>query len=112
MAFTKICSLDELWEGEMEMRPVGKVPVLLVYPEGGAVKAYQGICPHQQVPLWDGKFDGSVLTCKAHEWTFDGKTGEGINPGGCRLAEYKVKVEGEDVYVDVEGVSPNFATGA
>lgn len=113
MAFTKICSLDDLWEGDMEMRPLGKVPVLLIYPEGGEIRAFQGICPHQQVPLWEGTFEGGVLTCKAHEWSFDGNTGVGINPGGCTLAQYKVKVEGEDVFVDVEGVEPVYvaATG-
>ena len=109
MAFVKICSLDDLWEGEMEMRPVGKVPVLLLYPEGGEVKAFQAICPHQQVPLWEGTFEDGILTCKAHEWTFDSKTGDSINPPGCTLAQYKVKIEGDDVYVDVEGITQNMA---
>jgi toluene monooxygenase system ferredoxin subunit len=37
------------------------------------------------------------------------ETGLGINPGDCRLAQYAVKTEGNDLYVDVEGVEPTFA---
>jgi toluene monooxygenase system ferredoxin subunit len=47
--------------------------------------------------------------CRAHQWTFDANTGKGINPGGCRLAEYALKVEGDDIFVAVEGVEPLFA---
>jgi toluene monooxygenase system ferredoxin subunit len=109
MAFAKACSIEDLWEGDMLEVEIGGQVVLLVWPEGGEVRAYQGICPHQDIPLSEGKFDGRVVTCRAHLWTFDANTGEGLNPGDCRLAQYPVKTEGDDLYVDVEGVSPLFA---
>lgn len=109
MAFRKVCSLEELWEGDMTSVEVDGHEILLVWPEGGEVKAYQGICPHQDIPLIEGKFDGKVLTCRAHQWQFDACTGKGINPDDCVLAEYPLKIEGEDVFVDTEGVTPLFA---
>ncbi|HAJ14205.1 MAG TPA: 2Fe-2S ferredoxin [Comamonadaceae bacterium] len=109
MAFQKACTLDEVWEGDMTEVEIGEHQVLLVGLEGGEVRAFQAVCPHQDIPLCEGKFDGKVLMCRAHQWTFDAKTGLGINPGDCKLAQYPVHLQGEDVLIDVEGIKPLFA---
>ena len=109
MTFRKACTRDDLWEGEMVEVDVGEHAVLLVCADGGEVRAFQATCPHQDIPLAEGKFDGRVLTCRAHQWTFDAGTGRGINPGDCRLAEYPVRMDGDDVLVEVDGVTPLFA---
>jgi nitrite reductase/ring-hydroxylating ferredoxin subunit len=51
-----------------------------------------GICPHQSQPLVDGVLDGTTLTCSAHEWMFDVRTGQGINPRGSCLTRHDVYV--------------------
>lgn len=109
MAFQKACTLDEVWEGDMTEVEIGEHQVLLVGLEGGEVRAFQAVCPHQDIPLCEGKFDGKVLMCRAHQWTFDAKTGLGINPGDCKLAQYPVHLQGEDVLIDVVGIKPLFA---
>ncbi len=101
MAFEKICTLDDIWEGDMNSFDLNGVEVLLVWPSGGEIKAYQGVCPHQDIPLCEGKFDGKVIMCRAHQWTFDANSGRGINPGGCRLAQYPAKILGDDILVEV-----------
>ena len=107
MAFEKICTLDDVWEGEMEaFTTASGVDVLVICLEGGEVKAFQAICPHQEIDLVEGEFDGHTLTCKAHLWQFSCRDGKGINPGDCHLAEYPVRIEGEDVFVDTEGIEP------
>lgn len=109
MAFQKVCNLDDVWEGEMESFEIDGQEVLLVCAEGGEINAFQGICPHQDIPLVEGKFDGKTLICRAHQWVFDACTGVGLNPGDCQLAKYPIKIEGEDVYVDTANVTPLFA---
>jgi toluene monooxygenase system ferredoxin subunit len=109
MTFQRACSGDEVWEGEMTEVDVDRHTILLVRLDGGELRAYQGMCPHQDIPLSEGRFDGKVLMCRAHQWTFDACTGQGINPGDCRLAQYPVREEGEDVLVEVDGVTPAFA---
>ena len=47
MGYVKVCDLDDLWEGEMEVFDVGDKEILLVHLEGGKVVATQNICPHQ-----------------------------------------------------------------
>ena len=102
MSFRKVCGLDDLWEGEMKNFDLGSDEVLLVFPEGGEVVAIQPHCPHQDIPLGEGEFDGKTLTCRAHHWEFDPATGCGINPDDCRLKRYRTKVDGEEILVDLE----------
>ena len=109
MGFKKVCTLDELWEGEMESFEVDGQEILLVCAEGGDIKAFQGICPHQDIPLIEGSFDGKKIICRAHLWQFDACNGKGINPDDCALAEYPVKVDGDDVLVETAGVEALFA---
>ena len=109
MSFTKVCTLDDLWEGEMESFTVNGQEIVLVCAEGGQIKAFQGICPHQDIPLVEGQFDGKKLICRAHLWQFDAGTGKGINPEGWALAEYPVELNGDDVFVDTAGIQPLFA---
>ncbi len=109
MTFEKVCTLDDLWEGEMESFQVNGKEVLLLSLDGGDIRAYQGVCPHQDILLIEGQFDGKALICRAHQWIFDAKTGVGINPGDCHLASYPVRIDNEDVLVDTEGVTPLFA---
>lgn len=107
MAFEKICTLDDIWEGDMaSFDTADGTEILLVYPDGGELKAFQGICPHQNFALIDGSLADNVLTCRAHLWQFDMRSGQGVNPSDCALANYPLKVLDDDVYVDVADVAP------
>jgi len=96
-----VATLDDLWEGEVTDVHVGDEHILLVHLAGGAIRAYQGYCPHQRTALADGKLEGHVLTCAAHSWQFNLSTGEGVNPQGCHLYRYGVKVEDITISVNV-----------
>lgn len=108
MAFKKVCSLDDLWEGEMDTFEVDGEEVLVIHCDGGQIKVVQAICPHQQIPLAEGTLQGSTLTCRAHLWQFNVDEGCGINPEDCQLALYPCELRGDDVYVDTEGIEPYF----
>ena len=84
MAFKKACTLDDIWEGDMETFDVDGTEVLLVHVEGEGIHAVQAQCPHQEVDLVDGDLDGRVLTCMMHLWEFDIVAGKGGEPGPCR----------------------------
>lgn len=101
MPFELACSLDDLWEGEMMEATLGGTMVLVVHAQGGHVGAFSPSCPHQEFRLIKGDLEGRRLTCSAHGWEFDAVTGMGVNPDDCALRCYPVKVENDDVFVDV-----------
>ncbi|KPM55981.1 (2Fe-2S)-binding protein [Frankia sp. CcI49] len=90
--FVDLVDADSLWDGEMEAFDVGADEVLLLRVDG-EIHAYDGACPHQSISLVDGELAGGVLTCSAHEWQFDARTGESINPRGSRLTRHDVRID-------------------
>jgi len=97
--FVKVCDLDDVWEGEMDVYDVGGRKVLITHSPDQQIGAYHPVCPHQDHPLIEGELDDCVLTCSAHMWEFDVRTGLSINPMGEKLKAYPVKVEGNDILV-------------
>jgi toluene monooxygenase system ferredoxin subunit len=102
MGFERVCAADEVGAGEMMAFFLGDWEVLVVRDGGGTLRAMDGICPHEDYPLVEGLFDGTVLTCANHLWSFDTSTGKGINPPGCRLSQYAIRIVDGDVFVDTD----------
>lgn len=99
--FEKVCTTDDVWEGELVPFDVGPRKILLINLDD-QFHAYDATCPHQDQSLCEGTLDGNILTCPAHMWQFDVTTGAGINPTGCKLKSYALRLEADDVYVDIE----------
>jgi toluene monooxygenase system ferredoxin subunit len=72
---------------------------LLVANAGHDYFAYQAMCPHQDVPLCEGLYDGAVLTCHQHLWQWDIRTGAAIGLAEAALESFSVQVEGDSIYV-------------
>jgi toluene monooxygenase system ferredoxin subunit len=100
MSFKRVGTMSDVWSGEKIGVEVGGRPVLLVNVDG-VVCAYEDRCRHKGVRLSAGKLDGVVLTCSAHGWTYDARTGFGINPEGVKLTPYPVRIEDDEIMVDV-----------
>lgn len=88
-----IAANTDVWEGEVFDVEVGGQLVMIARLLGGDLRAYQGMCPHQEIPMAAGAFDPetSQLTCAGHAWVFDLRTGYGVNPLGCELFSYPVR---------------------
>ena len=93
-------SLDDIWVGEMRAVNLGAVDVLLCNLDGVLV-AYEDRCPHLANPLSEGVLSDGVLTCAAHEWGFDARTGHGVNPASACLHRYPVRLDGMKIFVGV-----------
>ena len=111
MTFERAASIDDVWSGEKIGVVVRGTRVLLINVDG-ALHAYVDRCVHQALPLSDGRLEGNVLTCSAHEWQYDACTGRGINPSGIALRRLPLEVQEGAIYVDVEPSVPVATRGA
>jgi nitrite reductase (NADH) small subunit len=75
--------------------------MLCVANVNGEIHAMDNICLHWGGPLGQGVIADSKVVCPWHGWRFDPKTGEGPPKATGRLAVYKVKIEGDDVFVEM-----------
>ena len=100
MTFRRAASLNDVWQGEMIGVRLDGQAVLLI-DAGNGICAYRDRCAHKGLPLSQGRLRGNVLACAAHGWEYDARTGRGINPASVALAPLEVKVEGDDILVDV-----------
>jgi toluene monooxygenase system ferredoxin subunit len=104
VTFTAILPEAELWVGEMRGFVVNGQRVLLVRTDD-AICAYEDRCAHLGVPLSSGKLENGVITCSAHHYQYDARTGRGINPRNVALRVLPSCVRGPDVEVDTGGTA-------
>jgi toluene monooxygenase system ferredoxin subunit len=99
MARKMICRTSEVPEnGLKECEGDGGLK-LLIANSGSDYFAVQAICPHQEVALCEGMYDGTVLTCHQHLWQWDIRTGAPMGIAEAPLERYEVTVEGDAIYV-------------
>ena len=91
-------TLDDLWEGELRGVNLGGVDVVLCNVDG-ELFAYQDRCPHLANPLSQGVLNHDTLRCAAHEWEFDARTGQGVNPQDACLKPFPVRLDNDRIFV-------------
>ena len=101
MSWTPVCKLRNLMEGEAIPFRVDGREIMLTWPEGGELKAFSGLCPHQNIPFYEGRFNGRHLICTAHDWVFDGRNGECVRGEPCTLQEFPLRVSEEMVEIEL-----------
>jgi toluene monooxygenase system ferredoxin subunit len=99
--FHKALARESLWQGEMRPLELGGRRVVLIDVEG-EVHAFEDRCAHKGVPISRGRLEDGVLTCWAHQWQYDARTGCGLNPQGVGLRRLPVEVREGDIWVEVE----------
>ena len=67
----------------------------------GDLTAFDGICPHAGGPLGQGNLDGGHLICPWHAWEYDCQTGVNDYDENVKLTKFPVKVEGDDILVEI-----------
>lgn len=74
---------------------------IALFNVGGKVCAIQHVCPHQGGPLAEGGLEGTIVTCPWHGWSFDVVSGACTFNPAIQQQTYKVKEEGEDIFVEI-----------
>ena len=105
MSEVRACALSELADAVAHQVDVGGCPVALVRL-GDTVHAIGDTCSHAEVSLAEGIVDTDVcaLECWKHGSLFSLESGEALTlPATRPVPIYVVRVDGDDVFVDLPG---------
>lgn len=98
----RLCRLDEVPRGALRGFPVpGLTWPVMVTRLGDEVVATSSVCPHEDVSLLDGELVGAVVTCAAHAYELDLRTGRCRHDPRLALRRYRVAVLDDEVWVDL-----------
>jgi nitrite reductase/ring-hydroxylating ferredoxin subunit len=97
----RVAASGDVKEGEAIAVEAGGVQIALSRVDG-AICAFENICPHAYALLSDGFVEGNEIECPLHAARFVMSTGECTAPPADRdLVTYPVKVEGDEVFVEI-----------
>ncbi len=105
MSEVRACALSELADAVAHQVDVGGCPVALVRL-GDTVHAIGDTCSHAEVSLAEGMVDTDecALECWKHGSLFSLESGEALTlPATRPVPTYVVRVDGDDVFVDLPG---------
>ncbi|MCP4617882.1 MAG: FAD-dependent oxidoreductase [Bradyrhizobium sp.] len=102
MTWQRVASLTQIPEDGVLGVKLGGTPVAL-YNLSGEIRATHGICTHALALLADGYVEDGKIECPLHQGLFDIRSGKALcAPLTKDLATYAVRVEGDDVLIDLE----------
>jgi 3-phenylpropionate/trans-cinnamate dioxygenase ferredoxin subunit len=102
MAFVKAAKVSDVPQGQVKVVEVGYEDVALCNVDG-EIYAVANVCTHDDGPLGEGYLVGNEIECPRHGARFDVRSGEVRSlPAIVPIPTFEVKIEGDDILVDVE----------
>jgi toluene monooxygenase system ferredoxin subunit len=105
MAKRMVCRVSDIPENTLKECEAEGGLKLVVANAGGEFYGFQAQCPHQDVPLCEGLFDGSTLTCHMHLWQWDVRTGAPQGIAEVPLQRYPLVRDGDSLYLGGEATA-------
>ncbi|HMG30371.1 MAG TPA: non-heme iron oxygenase ferredoxin subunit, partial [Jiangellaceae bacterium] len=100
-SYALACAVAEVPDGGALCATVVGVDVALIRMDG-EIHAVSDTCSHEQVSLSEGEVDDGEIECWQHGSRFDLRSGQPTSlPATEPIAVYPVKIDGDDVLVDV-----------
>ena len=103
--FHSVCPVGDLAEGEARAVQVGN-KVIAVFCQQGQFYAINDMCPHMGASLAGGYVENGIVTCPWHAWRFRVTDGAWADNPRIKIGSYPVRVEGDEIQVQVEQPAP------
>ena len=107
MAFQRACAVADVTNASPVAVTVDGVDVAVVR-QGEDFYAIYDECSHAAIPLSEGEVEDGEIECWLHGSRFDLRTGKPSGPPATEpVPTYPVRVDGDDLLVDVASPYPN-----
>jgi len=99
----RVCKVGDVVEGELRgFQVLGVTWPVMTTVIDGAIVAFPGVCPHDDVSLVDyGVLEEGQVRCRVHGYRFDLDSGRCEHMPNLALRRYRVTLVGADVWVDL-----------
>ena len=101
VGFVKVAETKDVPVGKMIHVEVDGNEILIANV-GGKFYALGDRCPHLHAKVSEGTLSDSIVTCPRHLSTFDVRTGKVMSGTRSDLPTYNLKVEGNDLLINIE----------
>lgn len=104
MTWKTVCNLSQVRdEYPFATKVAGKeIGIFLV---NGDYYALEDVCPHAYALLSQGFVEDGKVECPLHEAVFDIRSGRCLRgPGGRDLRTYPLRMQGEDIQIDLSSI--------
>jgi nitrite reductase (NADH) small subunit len=75
--------------------------VICVANVNGILAAMDNVCLHVGGPLGEGTIEAGKVVCPWHGWQYDPRTGEAAHNPAAKVAVYPLKMENEEVWIEL-----------
>ena len=100
-AFVKIASKSELPGLDQAKEFTYGEKTICVANVEGTITAMDNVCLHRGGPMGQGLVEDGKIVCPWHGWQYHPKSGAAVHNAAARLKVYPIKVEGDDVLVEL-----------
>lgn len=102
MSLHRVAATGDVPADTVKLVQVNGTAICLAHTEDGAWYAINDTCSHEEFSLSQGELWGTDIECPQHGSRFDLRTGHpDVLPAVEPVPVYPVKVEGDEVYVDL-----------
>lgn len=98
--FVNVAKKSDFKEGQGKVVDANGKKIALFYSKGNFY-AIDNTCKHMGGPLGEGEIEDSIVTCPWHGWRYNIETGNNVVMPNIKVNTYNVKVENDDVKVEV-----------
>jgi len=96
--FVEVAKVRDIPPGSSRIVVVAGHPVAVLHA-GDGFYALENVCLHRGGPVGEGVLEEFIVTCPWHGWEYDVRTGENVVNPMARLRTFRVKVEGDSVFI-------------
>ena len=102
MAYVKVAKVGDIPRGRVQVVELEDEDIAICNVDG-EFHAVANLCTHDGGPLGDGFLHGDEIECPRHGARFSGRSGEvRVLPAIVPIPTYDLKVEGDEIWVDVD----------
>ena len=106
MGFLRCASVADMEPESVCEVAVAERTIALARDADGGFHAVDNVCAHLGGPLGRGYVDGDRLVCPLHGWEYELRDGSCAMLSGFCLPRFSVRVDGDDVLVEVPDPVP------